>query len=352
MNNTRTKKPITLASHLHIKQFLDNRAAAGREFQNVEGEERKALSRALWPLLSQRQRDNYGTVESKKFYKWLTDTMASVRECVIQPQKCNKRFETSRRENPGDGNNFTKAVQAAKNQQPIIQASKSTHEQNDPGRMRKHHGTAAKESAQVKYRTSYNGRATEAAAYERRAERRRRLKREKTLMKELNKLHEQGISQLDSVSIKRLTKKVLHTPGKVVKEFPHLSLFECIEQRKVVAYVGLSQWTDRMKYEPWRFLVDTKQENRSIIQWQLDPSTPATKITLDEAKTLLGFKSVTVYRRAAHSGYEAYMVERTLTGKIDHFELGKQKLIGSRAPRARLSLPPQSLPCFRHLRAY
>lgn len=57
-----------------------------------------------------------------------------------------------------------------------------------------------------------------------------------------------------------------------------------------------------MKYEPWRFLVDTNAKNRSVIQWQPDPHGPISNITLDEAKHLLGFKTVRVHKRAAYVG--------------------------------------------------
>ena len=320
----RTKKPITLPSHLFIKQFLDNRAAAGRALNDVAGEERKTLMSDLWPLLSQRQRNSYGNIESRRYYKWLTDTMASVREHVIQPKKCNNRFETSRRDNPGDANNFTKAFQAAKNQQTNIKDSKDKHERNNPGRMRKHHGTIAKKTQQRKYRKSPKGMATEAAAWQRRKQRRRD-DRDKTLWEEHARRRGRGQAKLTPADFDRLTNKVYHQPGKIVKEFPHLSLYECVQQKKVIPYVGLATWEDRMVVEPWRFLCDTKEQNRSILQWQLDPSTPMTKITLEEAKHLLGFKCVTVYKRAAKCGFEAYMVERTLMGEIDHFEIGKQR---------------------------
>eukprot|EP00977_Amphora_coffeiformis_P002306 scaffold426_cov219-Amphora_coffeaeformis.AAC.68 len=94
--------------------------------------------------------------------------MASLREYVIQPQKCNDRFEESRRENSGDPNNFTKNFQHEKNRKSKIKASKAKHEENNQSRMRKHHGTVAKKEAQHKCRTSTKGAAVEAGASEQR----------------------------------------------------------------------------------------------------------------------------------------------------------------------------------------
>lgn len=97
-------------------------------------------------------------------------------------------------------------------------------------------------------------------------------------------------------------------------------------EKLVVPYMGLARWKDRMDYEPYRFLVDPKDSNRSILQWQPDPSTPMSKSTLEEAKYLLRFKRVTVFKRVANCGFESDMVERTLMGEIDHLELGTQRL--------------------------
>lgn len=74
MNHVRTKKPIALPSHLHIKHFLDSRAAAGRQTKNVAGKERTTLMRDVWPLFIQRQWDKYETIDSPLDYKWMTET--------------------------------------------------------------------------------------------------------------------------------------------------------------------------------------------------------------------------------------------------------------------------------------
>jgi len=119
--------------------------------------------------------------------------------------------------------------------------------------------------------------------------------------------------------------KTYHTNG-VIEEYPKLTLTECLEQDLIATYVGLCQWEDRADEEPYRFLVDTKEQNNSILRWNPDPSTPKSKITLEEAKHLLGFKPVFVYKKALEDGFEAYMVERSLARQQADLELGLQRL--------------------------
>jgi hypothetical protein len=164
----------------------------------------------------------------------------------------------------------------------------------------------------------------EQSAQERR-KKRRNDRRQARFNEELQKLKEQGISDMTQADIDILVLETYHTKGKV-PEFPHLTLEECIVQKKIVAYVGLLQWEDRKSVEPFRFLADTKEDNNAVIVWQPDPSTPPSKITYDEADNLLGFKPIWVYNKAAPDGLEAYMVERAHIKYQAHSTLGKQRL--------------------------
>jgi hypothetical protein len=58
--------------------------------QHIEGKERLDLKDAVWPLLTDKQRDSYSAAKPdgpKKFDKWLTGTFAAKRGFTFQPGK-------------------------------------------------------------------------------------------------------------------------------------------------------------------------------------------------------------------------------------------------------------------------
>lgn len=225
-----------LAVNLHIMAFLQQRTAEGRGLLNVEGDERKNLMREVWPLLSSKQRQSYVSVDSHRYYKWLTETMASLRECVIQPEKCNHRFENSRKDNPGDNNDLTSTALQAKNQLPNIQASKRNHETRNPTRMHKHHGTIAKKTQQSKYRSSAKDKAVETTAWEHRKKRRQET-RDASLWEEYDRRQAQnGTAQQAPVDFDRLVHKVCYKPGSVVREYPDKVSAELNSPRTFISF--------------------------------------------------------------------------------------------------------------------
>ena len=51
------------------------------------------------------------------------------------------------------------------------------------------------------------------------------------------------------------TKKIYNTKG-TIQEFPHLTLQECLENKKFCTYVGLCRWPDCKDIEPIRWICD------------------------------------------------------------------------------------------------
>jgi len=64
------------------------------------------------------------------------------------------------------------------------------------------------------------------------------------------------LADLAPADVDALVQEICHAPGAIVEECPDLTMWECLEQRKVATCAGLDQWDDCMAAgEPLRFLI-------------------------------------------------------------------------------------------------
>lgn len=148
---------LKASSNRVVQAFLDQRAAAD-ERKDVSGGERTLLKDLVFPYLKPKQQPKFRE-DYTKYDKWLTDTFRQRRPYVIQPSKTTSGFQAR---TLGADNGLSKASLKVKNQKPSIKASKDRFEENNPGRMNKWNGTAAKKGWSSKYRSSAKGQATAA----------------------------------------------------------------------------------------------------------------------------------------------------------------------------------------------
>lgn len=168
-----------LPSHAFIIQFLAARRAAGRDQENVEGDERVSLKADLWPLLTPKQRLDYSDDNPggpKTFDNWVTYVLRAKRKYTIQPDKTNHRYPGSKK-NVGDANEHSQENQRAKNQKSSIIASKNRYEANHPNRMQPTIGTQAKKEQSRRYFQSEKGKEARKRHKKRQKERKRELRR-------------------------------------------------------------------------------------------------------------------------------------------------------------------------------
>lgn len=82
----------TTVSHRPIWRRLMEKQANGKLFEAIQGFERVRLKKEVWPLLTPKQRQNYGDEKSKRFDSWMTETKMEPKRKQSANQKPNAKY--------------------------------------------------------------------------------------------------------------------------------------------------------------------------------------------------------------------------------------------------------------------